>query len=290
MRRDKETTASEVSQEVEKSITGADAQRAAELGRLQILRQAKARSMGREQGRLSRKLGSGHPRVLALTNKIEVNRELMRDLVIEAEHAKTEVPTVDKNTWTVHGFVRDKDRAGVRNLTVALYDDKGQWIRELGYTCTEKSGYFKLLHSRAKPGVTDVGKEGEEARREPGEKLYIHVTNPQGAHIHVDKQPLTPEPGRVDYREIILGEDEAVCRPPESGLAPQPGKDEGKERTRYLGNSSKRELHDMTKVTSRCHIDEIHSDHRVSFKTEREAIAAGYDYCAYCFGKEKSKR
>ena len=46
----------------------------------------------------------------------------------------------------------------------------------------------------------------------------------------------------------------------------------------------------MTKVTSRCRIDEIRPDHRVYFNTQREAQAAGYDYCAYCFGKEKSKR
>lgn len=61
-------------------------------------------------------------------------------------------------------------------------------------------------------------------------------------------------------------------------------------KTRYLGNASTRELHDLKNATPRCQVDEIKPEHRVAFKTEKEALAAGYDYCAYCFGKEKSKR
>jgi hypothetical protein len=62
------------------------------------------------------------------------------------------------------------------------------------------------------------------------------------------------------------------------------------EKTRFLGNSHARELHDLENVKRQCQIDEIRSDHRIYFKTQREAETAGYDYCAYCFGKGKSKR
>jgi hypothetical protein len=60
--------------------------------------------------------------------------------------------------------------------------------------------------------------------------------------------------------------------------------------TRFLGNSHQRELHDLENTKKQCHIDDIKADHRVYFRSEREAVAAGYDYCRYCFGKQKSKR
>ncbi len=290
MAQDKKITVDDVSRGIDKGINTADQQRVAALERLQFVRKAKATSLQKEQARLTIKYGADHPRVQALATRVVLNQGLLGNLVAETTRAKTDIPSVDEHTWVLHGYVRDKRLTGIPNLIVALYDDKGQWIQELGYGRTDKSGYFKMLHSRAKAGETNVGKEGEAPKTAPGEKVYIHITNSQGAHIYVDKQPLTPEPGRVDYREIIVGDDEAVFRPPESGPAPQPGKDEGKERTRYLGNSGKRELHDLENTKPRCQIDEIRPDHRVYFKTQREAQAAGYDYCAYCFGKEKSKR
>ena len=56
------------------------------------------------------------------------------------------------------------------------------------------------------------------------------------------------------------------------------------------GNSDKRELHDLESKKPRCLINKIRPDHQVYFNSEKEAQAAGYDYCAYCFGKDKSKR
>jgi hypothetical protein len=59
---------------------------------------------------------------------------------------------------------------------------------------------------------------------------------------------------------------------------------------RFLGNSHTRELHDLENAKKQCRIDEIKPDYRVPFRTEREAVAAGYDFCQFCFGKQKSKR
>ncbi len=59
---------------------------------------------------------------------------------------------------------------------------------------------------------------------------------------------------------------------------------------RYLGNSDTREFHDMLNKKPGCRIEEIRSDHRVHFLTEKEATDMGYDYCACCFGKAKSRR
>jgi hypothetical protein len=94
----------------------------------------------------------------------------------------------------------------------------------------------------------------------------------------------------VDYREIILGD--RVCTPPgegRRGAAPK-GETALRKQTRFLGNSQNREVHDLENTKRNCRIAQISADHRVYFETAEEAIKAKYDYCAYCFGRAKSKR
>ena len=59
--------------------------------------------------------------------------------------------------------------------------------------------------------------------------------------------------------------------------------------SRYLGNSDSKELHDIRNEQRRCQIDQIRADRAIGFKSIAEAEALGYDFCAYCFGKAKSK-
>lgn len=59
---------------------------------------------------------------------------------------------------------------------------------------------------------------------------------------------------------------------------------------RFLGNVNQRELHDLENLTPQCQVDEIRADRRFLFATIEEAVAAGYDFCAYCFGRERSTR
>ncbi len=274
---------SDIAKGLNQLVETADPLRVAGLERLARVRAVKETGLTREHERLKAKLGSDHPRVSALAARLEANRDLLRDVKIGIARAQTPGVSADKDAWIVHGHVRRKDRSGVPNLTVALYDcEDGEWRREFGYACTDKNGYFKLCRSRAKPTAVEVAREREAQPEE--KKLCIHVIDSQGAHLYVDKRPLVPELGRVDYREIILGEDEAVCRPPD-----EPVKRGEEKPARYLGNSAKREVHDLSKTTKRCQLDEIRPDHRVYFKTQKEATEAGYDYCAYCFGKDKSK-
>jgi hypothetical protein len=61
-------------------------------------------------------------------------------------------------------------------------------------------------------------------------------------------------------------------------------------RTRLLGNSATRELHDLDNEKSGCQIEEIRPDHRIYFRSEAEAERLGYDYCAHCYGKARSRR
>lgn len=60
--------------------------------------------------------------------------------------------------------------------------------------------------------------------------------------------------------------------------------------TRYLGNSSSEEIHDLENEQAACQIEEIRVDRRHYFNSIEEALTIGYDHCAYCFGRELSQR
>lgn len=280
----------DVAKGLNQTVESADPLRAAGLERLLRVRTVKEAGLKREHERLTAKLGADHPRVAELAARLDANRDLVRDIKMGVARAQTPAVQPGKDEWIVHGYVRRKDRAGAPNLTVAPYGcEDGEWRRELGYACTDKNGYFKLCHGGKKASAGEFAHERDAARTERRDAVCLHVIDAQGAQLAVDKQPLAPEPGRVDYREIILGDDEAACRSPDEASRTRDRTAEEKP-TRYLGNSAKRELHDLSKITKRCQLDEIRPDHRVYFKTQKEATEAGYDYCAYCFGKEKSKR
>lgn len=206
-----------ISQTLEQGINGADPARASGLQNMHRLMGVKTKTLEREKARLSEKLGPRDPRVLALDERIESNRRLVRDLAVEVEHAGTQVPVVDKNTWVVHGFVRDNDLKGVPNLTVALYDPKGTWMQVVGYACTDEKGYFRLSFTRTvKTGDSEelVFSHVASGTVTRGSEVFIHVLDKGGVHIYVDKHPLTPQLGKVDYREIRLSAAGGGCTPP----------------------------------------------------------------------------
>jgi hypothetical protein len=155
----------------------------------------------------------------------------------------------------------------------------------------------------APAAVDEKGSEGidghnPEEQSEPGEahvrRLYLRVTDENQNLLGIDTVALEPRRGAVDYREIIIGGE--VCTPPEGGtrgggIRGDAGLRGGRPvQTRYLGNSQNRELHDLENTKTNCRLDRISADHRVNFASEEEAVKAGYDFCAYCFGKKRSKR
>jgi hypothetical protein len=60
--------------------------------------------------------------------------------------------------------------------------------------------------------------------------------------------------------------------------------------TRYLGNSYSEELHDLDNEKTSCQLNELRIDRRHFFTNIDQALNLGYDYCAYCFGRELSQR
>lgn len=223
-----------VAKTVETQIANLDPQRTEAFTGLQAVRTGRATGYAREQKRLALKYGAESPQVAVVAQKIRFNDGLRRDLHFEAARANTETPTVDKDGYVFHGFVRDLKGKGVPRLTVALYDEKGNLIREVGFGCTDDRGYFILRYQRGKTdqpgdvkatlasfhptaaGRTAGGRAATAAATTTQARISvrIYVLDASQQTLHVEKDPLHPQLGQVDFRIIILGAGTAPCSPP----------------------------------------------------------------------------
>src|SRR5438128_12644604 len=107
---------------VTRDLNSADEVRATALDGLLTLRRAKAGALAREQSRLTAKYGANDPRVVQATARVTANEMVLQGVAVETERARTNIPTVDKSTYAVHGYVyaRDAQFKGVANQTVAI--------------------------------------------------------------------------------------------------------------------------------------------------------------------------
>ena len=188
---------------IEETFDTVDNERVRGLERVKTIQDTKNESLARERRRLARKYGEDHPRVQKIDSRLAYNQSFLKDLAVEIDRSKVEVPAIDANTWMVHGRVLDKTRAGIMGLTVSLFDEKGKWIREMGYSCTDERGYFAITYS---------AKEDEK----PGaQRLFLTVTDKEHRVLHREREPLYVRLGWIDYREIIIDDQGDVCLPPE---------------------------------------------------------------------------
>ncbi|MEI7898004.1 MAG: hypothetical protein WCJ26_13280 [bacterium] len=190
-------------------------QRAEGLEQLRSLQDVKDKLLIREQERLTQKYGSAHPRVQKISNRISHNKEFVKALDIELDRTKIKVAEVDSTSWMVHGRVLNEQYRGIPNLTIALYDEKGKWMRALNFSCTSLQGYFSIIY----PAV------GKESEIPADQKLFIVVSDKEKKIIHRATEPLYIKTGTVDYREIIISAKNGTCEPPES--EPQPEHETG---------------------------------------------------------------
>lgn len=204
----------EIFKKVDSSLNRADQMRSENLQRLMNIQQIKAKTLEREKQRLSAKYGAEHPRVVRLDSKLRFNEGFVKDLKVEIDRAKVEVPTLDKKAWMVHGRILNEDKAGIKGLTVSLSGKDKKWVKQLGYACTNELGYFAITYS-AKKGE-DSAKKREELKISKSQELFLTVTDQDQNVCHRETDPLRIAIGRIDYREIILPEEGKVCTPPES--------------------------------------------------------------------------
>ena len=206
-------TEEDIVNKVDKAFNSLDEQRAKGLEKIEIVQNVKNSTLESERVRLTKKYGADHPRVKKINSRLTYNQGFMHDLAVEIERAKPKVLDIDQNTWILHGFLRDKGLKGLPDLTVALYDQEGNRIRQLGYACTEKIGYFKISYGRSTDNTAEQIVQGIQ--------VLIYILDKQGVQLYVDKRPVVPKLGQINYREIILDGDISTCRPPDDSLRPK---------------------------------------------------------------------
>jgi len=193
----------------ESDLAKADTVRATALAGLQQLRVSRAKYAQREQIQLAAKLGEDHPDVVRLKDEVAADQHFAGALGAEVDRVSARAPVVSESGWALHGFVRNQELQGQPKLTVALFDRSNRWIEGLGHTCTDDRGYFQLCFV-----------PGKEVALEQGRELFIHISDPKQKELYRDREPMLAVPGETKYREIIIGDETAVCSPPASPQKP----------------------------------------------------------------------
>ena len=102
----------------------------------------------------------------------------------------------------------DTKRLGLSGLTVGIFDADGRWLRQAGYACTDQRGYFAIV-LRLKKDAEDKPKNEVQ--------FFLHVIGPDAKLLYKDPDPLRLAVGQIEYREIFLDRDKAVCNAPQNG-------------------------------------------------------------------------
>jgi hypothetical protein len=276
-----------------------DALRGDGLAGLAAVKRAKLVQTRRERARIAVRHGEDSDRVARLDRQLAIEHRFLVNTRAEADRVTTPMLVRDNAAWQVHGYLRSQDGLARGQYGVALVADvNGR--KTLAETATDKRGYFLIrLEIKAEPPATTGARAGSEPSEEEdaaeekraaesdrmarlfvralGERVFLGVTVPGQSGLIIDERALYPMAGSIVYRDLT------VANPKDDGQACQL-------KTRLLGNSGPRELHDLGNEKPACQIAEIRPDRRVYFQTTAQAEKLGYDFCAYCFGRQRSKR
>jgi len=89
-----------------KNLNDVTAKRSTILGNFKEMQVIHRLLLQHEKRRLSRKLGTDHPRVQALKTRLNKNLKILGDLEVELEIANIKVPEVEENDVLIHGRVK----------------------------------------------------------------------------------------------------------------------------------------------------------------------------------------
>jgi len=198
----------QILQRLDSSFADLEDQRSGNLKRTQLLQTNKDNALKREQTRLQKKYGAGHPRVTKINTRLDYNKAAIPEVKSEITRAEVKIPGFDPDTWMVHGRVLNQKGEGIKGLTLALYDEKGKVEKRLGYVCTDERGYYAIRY-KVKKGEKPIDKKAD---------YYLAISDGEGKICHKEEKPLNVVISQMDYRLIIL--EGTKCVPP-------PGWEEG---------------------------------------------------------------
>ena len=235
-------------------------------------------SQQREAKRLQKLGRDKDPRLEALKVSVEEAERLRSTARWGQARFERAVAALTEEDDVFHGFISDAD--GKSELSATTEAD-GYFSITLKVKTEKKAGGFPSREDASAvlgAGLSELfGISGAAAAAQPSSsdrksrEVYAELFDPSGQRFHQDPVPIDLEGGSV-YREYVVNGDAA-----------------GSSSQRYAGNPETRELHDTQKLTKRCNFSTINPDTLVHFDTTADAQKAGYDLCAHCFGKAKSK-
>lgn len=229
----------EVVRKTEAGILQLDADRADGYAGLLALRSAKARALTVRAKLYAAKYGGESPLAARAELALKQNALLRQELTVAYATAVTPVPEVDDSTYVLHGFVRNAERKPISGLTVALYDQKGQWLRADEFNPTDENGHYALRFGEApsekrttKPDKRAAEKAKQEAlasglnwdasahdqytqqstktpsgsQQEAKRAYEIRVYDSKQKLIHREAKPVHPRLGVIEYREITIAD------------------------------------------------------------------------------------
>lgn len=200
-------TDTEKAAKIQESFAELETQRTLGLEQNRNQQETKALAQNRERDRLVKKYGETHPRVARIDRQLRTNPQLFQAHDAEIIRSKTRMPRTDSTSWMVYGTVRNANNTRLPGLTLSLFTEKGKWVRELGYVCTDERGFYALKISDPK---------GQLTKKYTDQPLFLRVTNDEKEVLHTEAEPLFFLPGKTNNREIVL-EDDACGTPPDDG-------------------------------------------------------------------------
>lgn len=273
-----------------------DALRAEGLAGLALVKRTKLVQTRRERARVAVRHGENSAQVARLDRQMAIEHSFLVNSRAEADRLQTPILARDDKTWQVHGYLRSQDGLARVKYTVGVFPAEDGRKAPLVSTETDGRGYFHMRLTPSDDGKDSPGprqgdadaadEQAKDAERERAairivralrQPVVLGTTVPGQTGVVIDDRPLHPQAGAIAYRDIT------VANPQDNGNGCQL-------RTRLLGNSGSRELHDLDNEKRNCQIAEIRPDRRFYFQSEAQAQKLGYDYCAHCFGKRRSKR
>jgi hypothetical protein len=187
----------EVAAGVEKTFGELDQARAAGLGEVADVNEARLRVLERDHKRLEDKLGATHPRVAALSRSLEFGKSVVAELRIEQAAAAMTPADVDERSWVLRGRVLNARRVPEKGMTVALY--QGDVLQQqFGVATTDGNGHFVLRTTSAEAAAP---------------QLSLRVLR-DSRTIHVEDAAVAVRPGHSEFREIVLEDDGTIPTPP----------------------------------------------------------------------------
>jgi hypothetical protein len=184
---------------------------------------AKTENYTLEYERYALRYGIDDPRTTEMASRRDLN--VAQSLTSFRIYDAASVEIIEIATgWTVDGYVRMANGGPAPIVTVAAYDQAGNWLEELSFGCTNVTGYFSIVVKN----LLD---------RTPG-PVYMRVSKEKRLLAAFNVPQLTPRSGGTDRIEITLCDpDDRDCGPPDDRTTPLPP-DKPPEPTIGTGGSS----------------------------------------------------